>query len=283
MDVLKKILNVVIDIFIVLVVIISAIIAIISVSSQKTGVPDFFGYVPFTVKTDSMSPAFNAGDMIVSKKLETQGKDADYEFKEGDVVTFWTTIKDNEGHEEKALNTHRIYKYVPNLAGEYNAYETKGDNNMVADKDIVSRTQIVAIWSSGEQEGIKIKKVGTVLEFLRKPSGFFIAVVIPMIIFFIYELIRFITNFMNYNKEKAKEAALEAAKGMLGDDASGSSGLSEEQKAQAILEYLEKQKSESSQAEDNLSAPETEQPATEDTEAVSEPEQEEAVSEADDN
>lgn len=309
MEILKKILNIVIDIFIVLVVIISAIIAIISVSSQKDGVANFFGYVPFSVQTDSMSPAFEAGDLIVSKRLETQGADAEYEFKKGDVVTFYTTIEDDNGNKETVMNTHRIVELVPDREGKIYAYETKGDNNMVKDKQTVNKMAIVALWSTGDAKGIKIEKLGSVLAFLRKPSGFFIAVVIPMIIFFIYELVRFITNFMNYNKEKQKEAALQAAKELMGDTSSDSSGLSEDQKAQAILEYLEKQKAEQgaappspeavqepeapeaeavaeqpepaaeeAPAQDSDSAEETEQPATaQNTEAVSEPEQETEV------
>ncbi|MBQ6381565.1 MAG: signal peptidase I [Clostridia bacterium] len=313
MDVLKKILNIVIDIFIFLVVIISAIIAIISVSASKTGVANFFGYVPFSVQTDSMSPAFEAGDLIVSKKMDTQGADIDYEFKKGDVVTFWTTIEDDNGNKETVMNTHRILDLVPDREGKIYAYETKGDNNLVKDKETVNKAAIVALWSTGDQPGIKVAKLGSVLAFLRKPSGFFIAVVIPMIIFFIYELVRFITNFMNYNKEKQKEAALQAAKELMGDGSSDSSGLSEDQKAQAILEYLEKQKTEQAAAppaenappaqeapapaeaapaepeaaqeqpasEESTKAEETKQPAAEQsTEAVTEPEQDETVSEA---
>ena len=318
MEALKKVLNVIIDIFIILVVIISAIIAVVSLSSRDTGVANVFGYVPFSVQTDSMSPAFEAGDLIVSKKLDTMGADADYNFKVGDVITFWTQAQDDAGNNVDILNTHRIIELVPNLEGKNTAFITKGDNNLVKDKSLVRLESIVSIWSSGDEKGIKVSKIGSVLDFLRKPSGFFIAVVLPMIAFFIYELIRFITNFKNYNKEKQKEAALQAARELMGDTSSDSSGLSEEQKAQAILEYLEKQKSEQgaappspeavqepeapeaeppaeqpqaeaeaepaaeeSPAEENDSAEETEQPATaQNTEAVSEPEQETEVLDA---
>ena len=120
------------------------------------------------------------------------------------------------------------------------------------------------------------------------------------------------SRFKNYNKEKQKEAALQAARELMGDTSSDSSGLSEEQKAQAILEYLEKQKAEQgaappspeavqepeapeaeveaeqpqpaaeeAPAEENDSAEEIEQPATaQNTEAVTEPEQETEVLDA---
>ena len=54
-----------------------------------------------------------------------------------------------------------------------------------------------------------------------------------MIIFFVYELIRVIVNFMAYNKEKAVEQALQTV---------SSSELTEEQKQRAIAEYLAQQK-----------------------------------------
>ena len=282
MEVLKKILNIVIDIFIVLVVIVSATIAVISVTARDSGVSNLFGYVPFTVQSNSMSPVFEAGDMIVGKHLSDEDKET-MEFKKGDIITFWDSMEDENGQNISFLNTHRIVKAqtLTEAPAGQRKLETKGDHNVSQDDGYITDANIVAIWSQeGKDDGIRIQKIGSVLDFLRKPSGFFMAVLLPMAIFFIYELIRFITNLSNYNKEKAKEAALEAAKELMGDSASDSSGLSEEQKAQAILEFLEKQKAQQ-EGENAPKAEETEQPATdEETVAVPEPEQEEEVSEA---
>ena len=280
MEVLKKILNIVIDIFIVLVVVISAIIAAVSITTRDSGVANLFGYVPFSVQSNSMSPVFETGDLIVGNLVKKEDRIVK-NFHEGDIVTFWTSTEDANGVLVEFLNTHRIIEIQDR--GGATVFITKGDNNSLEDSDFVAPENIVAKWSSENQDdGILIKKVGSVLDFLRKPSGFFIAVVIPMIIFFIYELVRFITNFMSYNKQKSKEAAHEAAKELMGDSSSDSSGLSEEQKAQAILEFLEKQKAEQADVkeEETQQAEETEQPATVETEAVTEPEQEEEVSEA---
>ena len=241
MEVLKKVLNIIIDIFIVLVVIVSAVIAIISLTARDSGVANLFGYVPFSVQSNSMSPVFETGDLIVGKKVAP-----DQEYKVGDIVTFFTSIKDDNGNDVSVLNTHRIVKITNRFNTGTIVYETKGDNNDIEDENFVIHDAIVSVWSQeGKDDGIRIQKMGSVLDFLRKPTGFFLAVVLPMIVFFIYELVRFITNFLNYNKEKQKEAALQAAKEMMGDDSSDSSGLSEDQKAQAILEYLEKQKAQS--------------------------------------
>ena len=310
MEVLKKILNIIIDIFIVLVVIVSALIAVVSITARDSGVANLFGYVPFSVQSNSMSPVFETGDLIVGKLVPKEQRVPET-FHEGDIVTFWTSTTNDKGVIVDILNTHRIIEVKDHFG--VTVFITKGDNNDIKDQTFVNAESIVSVWSTeNKDDGIMMKKVGSVLDYLRKPSGFFIAVVIPMIIFFIYELVRFITNFLNYNKEKQKEAALQAAKDLMGDTSSDSSGLSEDQKAQAILEYLEKQKAEQEesppdapeaseaeeaqpepeaeevqpaaeeqpQAEDSTPAEETEQPATAETEAVTEPEQETAVSEA---
>ena len=282
MEVLKKILNIIIDIFILLVVVISAVIAAVSITTRDSGVANLFGYVPFSVQSNSMSPVFETGDLIVGNLVKREDRIVE-NFHEGDIVTFWSSTEDANGVLVEFLNTHRIISLEDR--GGATVFITKGDNNSLEDSDFVAPENIVAKWSSeNKDDGILVKKVGSVLDFLRKPSGFFIAVVIPMIIFFIYELVRFITNFMSYNKQKSKEAALEAAKELMGDSSSDSSGLSEEQKAQAILEFLEKQKAEQAQApqeEESEQAEETEQTASEEeTETVTEPEQEKEVSEA---
>lgn len=264
MEALKKVLNVIIDIFIIVVVLVSATVAILSLSSQRTGVASIFGYVPFSVQTESMSPTLEVGDLIVSKRLDTMGADADYDFKVGDVVTFWTQIKNDDGEKVDALNTHRIIKMLPNYDGKNTAFITKGDNNPVEDHELVRLENIVSIWSTGNEQGTKVAKLGNVLTFLRKPAGFFVCVVLPMAAFFIYELVRFISNLIAYNKSKSREAALEAAKEIMGNDSSSdSSGLSEEQKAQAILDYIEKQKQEKSENSEDSAVEAEEQTSSE--------------------
>ena len=81
--------------------------------------------------------------------------------------------------------------------------------------------------------GTKIGGLGNVLNFLRSSKGFFFCILLPMIIFFIYQAVRVIMNIIAYNKEKAMVAAQEAIQ---------NSELTEEQKARAIAEYLEKEK-----------------------------------------
>lgn len=236
MKALRKILNIIIDVFIIIVVVLSVVIASISISSRNTGVPNLFGYVPLSVQTESMSPTFSVGDLIIGKKV-----DSTFNFKVGDVITYWTIVRDTDNVGHTVLNTHRIVEITKDLSGT-KCFVTKGDHNNAKDSSLVNVMDVVSVWQSGNQTGTKIAKLGSVLTYLKSPNGFLVCVVIPMAVFFIYELFRFVYNLLNYNKAKSREAALEAAKEVLGNSASDSSGLSEEQKTQAILEYMEKQK-----------------------------------------
>jgi signal peptidase len=168
------------------------------------------------VETDSMKDTINEGDLIFSKL--TDGKT---ELKENDIVTFYQNIQG-----EQRLNTHRIIEIT-----EYNGekvYKTKGDNNIDPDEELKTADQIVAIYT-----GAKIPVVGRFFNFIRTQLGFFLCILLPMIIFFIYEAIRVIMNIIAYNKEKALEAAAETV---------ANSELTEEQKQRAIAEYLAQQK-----------------------------------------
>lgn len=55
------------------------------------------GFTPMTVQSDSMSPTFDQGDLIVIKTCDTS------KLQVGDIVTFHTIIEN-----QYALNTHRI-------------------------------------------------------------------------------------------------------------------------------------------------------------------------------
>ncbi len=213
---LKKIFNIIIDIVVVLILIVSVLVVTLSLTSKSSGVPTIFGIVPLSVQSNSMEDTINTGDLIFCEAID----DVSYEYKVGDIVTFPIEI---EGVE--TLNTHRIVDVIEDDNITY--YQTQGDNkdtNPVPDEDLQTGTSIVAKYT-----GNKIAGVGNVLSFIRTQLGFFLCVLLPMIIFFVYEAIRVILNIIAYNKEKAVEAAQEAV---------SNAELTEEQKQRAIEEYL---------------------------------------------
>ena len=235
---IKKTFNIIIDIVVVLILIVSLLVVVLSLTSKSSGVPNIFGIAPLSVQSDSMEPTFSENDLLFSKVTNDPGM----EYQVGDVVTFPITIRDKE-----ELNSHRIIEVVEEDGITY--YKTKGDNNPDPDSEMVTSLDIVAKWT-----GNKISGIGGFLSFIRTQLGFFLVILLPMILFFIYEAIRVIMNIIAYNKEKAAEAAAEAV---------ANSELTEEQKQRAIEEYLAQQRKIQEETESEVQTP----AADEDSEA----------------
>ena len=222
MKAVKKIINIFIDIVVVVILLFSMLILIMSLTSRSSGVPNLFGVAPITVASDSMEDTLMVNDLIFCE-VRTDYVYDDYAV--GDIVTFNQEI---EG--ETRLNTHRIVEVVEDKGITY--YKTQGDNkdtNPVPDEEMKTATDIVAKYT-----GNKIGGVGAFFSFIRTQLGFFLVILLPMILFFVYEAVRVIMNIIAYNKEKAAEEAAAAV---------ANSELTEEQKQRAIEEYLAKQKS----------------------------------------
>ena len=231
MKVIKKIVNVLIDIIVVLILLISATILTVTLTTSKdTGAPNVFGYTLNTIQSQSMEPKMYKGDMIIGKVVDENTP----EFKVGDIVIYTTTQNMDDGTSQYVLVCHRIVK--TKVEGETTYYLTKGDNNDVSDAKSVgwlTADKIVGVYENSEYKGSLLSGVGSIYDYLKSFWGFFFVIVLPMILFFIYELIRVIMNIVAYTKEKALVAATEAAQ---------SAELTEAQKQKAIEEYLASQK-----------------------------------------
>ena len=176
----------------------------------------------------SMENTLMEGDMVISLN--------DSKYKTGDIITFRADLN---GDGEEELLTHRIYQ-----VNQDGSYYTKGDANAIYDQADTASPKLRSVYPSdvlAVYHGTKIGGLGNVLNFLRSSQGFFFCILLPMIIFFIYQAIRVIMNVIAYNKEKAMVAAQEAIQ---------NSELTEEQKARAIAEYLEKEKAKAAEAAD---------------------------------
>ena len=69
----KKIGGAIVDILIVVLVLLSIIISISSITARaNNGVPDLFGYSPFSVQSESMQPTINEGDYIFVEKCDAE-------------------------------------------------------------------------------------------------------------------------------------------------------------------------------------------------------------------
>lgn len=194
MKVLKKTGTIVISVLLWVIILVAALYAFTTMATRDNqNVSDIMGYTPLVVKSDSMAPTFRAGDLIFIKKCDTST------LKEGDIICFHTII-DNE----YALNTHRIQKIE--ASGDARSYTTLGDNNNgIADTHIISDGDIV-----GKYVG-HLQNAGKVMDFLSSSIGFLIVIVLPMLLFFIYQVYNLIMISIRLKKAVAVETAKEAA------------------------------------------------------------------------
>lgn len=182
-----KVLGIIINVVLVIAILFAIFVGFTAyVSESGSGVPTFFGYRPFSVQTDSMADEFYSGDMIIDKVVSDP---ADLEV--GDVITFWTIIDGVE-----ALNSHRITEITD--YGNYLYFNTKGDNNSIEDSVGVHQNDIVGVYL------FKIPNLGTVIDFLSTGTGFLIVIVVPVFIFFVFQIIGFFKALFAYQKEKMR-------------------------------------------------------------------------------
>lgn len=220
--VIKTILNTIINILIVIVLIVSILVAVMSLTSKaNNGMSVIFGNTIENILTDSMkggskeypSGDFAAGDVIIGKYTEYI---YEYEYNVGDIVTYRTDL-DGDGKMENVC--HRIIE-----VGDYQGtrcYRTMGDNGTMADQPEGDYAQYLTAGDIGSVfyaksfdgkafEGKIIRGLGNVLTFLQTKFGFFICILLPMIIFFLYELIRVVFNAAYYKQAREKESKADA-------------------------------------------------------------------------
>ena len=260
---LKNVLNIILDIFMVLFLVFAAFTLVISLSqkAQKVGgePSQIFGYSIRSVQSESMEPynadgskydadnAFYKGDIIISKVT-----DDDETYEIGDAVMFWMFVtstgeqtEENSSFTQEILVTHQIVDIEVQDDGT-TVYWTQGLNKMTnPERDAVAKTadEFVAKYS-----GKRIGGIGNVITFIQGGFkglktglqetdgwGFFLCIVLPILIFVIIQAIRVIRNIIAY---KAQKTAVAVASGE----------LSEEQKRLIAEEYLKQQTANDSNA-----------------------------------
>ena len=215
---MKKVVGIVINVILWLFVVFAALTTVVVFTgTRNNGFGNLFGYMPFSIQTQSMEPTIKAGDVVIGKEVDFNT------LKEGDIITYWTTVD-----EQKILNTHRITKVISNGKGSVPSFKTKGDNNQIEDEYTVAAADIVAKYNS------KISGLGKAVDLLETQKGFFICIVLPLILFFLYKLYHFIKVLVTVKQEKA---------GLSKED-------EEELKKKAVEEYLAKQKEEQEASEE---------------------------------
>ena len=192
---------------------------VFTAQGSEDGVPALFGKSLITVSTDSMEDTFMKGDLLLMTKLSLEEIEA---LEPGDIITFHAPIDINGDGAIGDINTHRIVEHDKAAR----RFVTKGDNNLVADNEGTDSYTVHYGDVIGQvQEDDRLGGVGAAITFLRSSLGFFLCIVLPLILFFLYELYRFIALLM---AERAKSKPVDA-------------DTEEEIKRRAIEEYLKQQ------------------------------------------
>lgn len=230
MKTMKRAGTIVISVILWAIILLAALYAFTTMATKDDqNVASILGYTPLVVETDSMKPTFESGDLIFIKKCDTS------KLKEGDIITFHTII-DNQ----YALNTHRIQKI--DEANGVRSYTTIGDNNNgIADQHVISDGDIV-----GKYIG-HVSGLGKVMNFLSSSMGFLIVIVLPMLLFFIYQVYNLIMISIRLKKAMAVENAEEIANARIqqekADQAADEAARAKDE-AQAALEEAKRLKEE---------------------------------------
>lgn len=181
---MKKVLSVLGNVLLTIVILVAVAMTFASLNTNDNGLPEVFGKIFLNIQTGSMYPIIKQGDMVLTETVENVEK-----LKVDDIVTFIAKEQDTN-----ILKTHRIIEVI-NDNGLI-TYRTKGDANENADPDILLPQKIVSIYN-----GVRIPIIGAIFSFLSGRLGFFLFIVLPLFVLFVYQLYKFISTIMEEKKQ----------------------------------------------------------------------------------
>ena len=216
----KKAIRIIASILSVMLLLVAIVCTVMVFTSKATGYPKLFGYSLFSVQSDSMEPTIKKGDLIVCKAAT---EEMTLSCKVGEIITF--TMQEPVT-KQTIINTHRIIAVDDSSPSGYVYYTTQGDKNATISKENVE--EVSSVFVIGKYTDIRLGGIGSVMDFLKKPLGFGLCVLLPIAVFFLYYLIDFIKKFTAYKAEVVAEQAK-------------LSGLTEDDKRRIAEEYLASQ------------------------------------------
>lgn len=141
-------------------------------------VPSVFGLTPRIVLSQSMEPEIMTGDLVFSKNITEKDLEAlkKGEYNGQNLYVTYKIYKDNT--DEFYVETHVLVSVIPAADGKY-IMETKGLNPNPAPVLQYDLDNIIGIYRS------RIPKLGYFAEFVSKPLGMILCIVLPLTAFVI--------------------------------------------------------------------------------------------------
>lgn len=151
----------------------------------------FFGFELYTVLSGSMEPNYHIGSLVYVKEVDQK------ELKKGDVITFYLT--------ENTIVTHRIIEVIEDEKTKEINYRTKGDANEIADGKLTPNNNVIG------EVIFSIPLLGYFSNFIQRPVGSFITIVVGLLLIVLVFAIDYITD--NQKKIKKKMEVKDEKKG----------------------------------------------------------------------
>ncbi len=179
-----KIFDIAFTVFVYLVaaaILFGAVLFAFNTSSDKA----LFGYRYYTIRTGSMSPTYNVGDMIFVKLSDAN------EINVGDVITF------NPAGNGETYLTHRVAEKIDNYENTgITCFKTKGDANEDTDSFLIDADRVIG------KVTFSIPGLGYVVTFIQMRWYLIIPVIIMIAVFFLLLKRYFLMGKEDDDKEK---------------------------------------------------------------------------------
>ena len=194
---MKKFLNIISKILIILIIIITVFVIIFTFVSLKSNkkLNSFLGYSALIVRTDSMKATdFAAGDLIFIKEVNPSA------LQEGDIIAFQSQSEDLYGE----IVTHKIREVLTFDNGKI-GFITYGTTTNTDDEHIVTADFVL-----GQYQG-KIPKIGYFFSFLKTVSGYIVCILIPFLLLILFQGMKCIKVYKKYKAQQLAEIEAEQA------------------------------------------------------------------------
>ena len=181
---------------------------------------------------DTKPSGFAKGTMIIGNYIADDDEAIDA-LEVGDIITYEWDISGDGQVSSGENNTHRITAVTRNESGAVVSVDTMGDNADYSNgkSETVSRSAIIAVYT-----GTGIPGLGTAFAFLNTQLGFGLCVLLPLAVFFIYALVKFIYTLVSV-RNSGKKVISAADEEMI--------------RQKAVEEYLRRQQEKGDSAEDS--------------------------------
>ena len=148
--------------------------------TEPDKVPSIFGTLPMLVSDDSMEPDIMKGDLVIAKTTTAA------EIKDGDIILFFDTNKNNKG---KVL-TQRVVKTIVDDKGVISWETERLGKHAEGEKEnqavfTVPEKNLVGRWG-----GTRIPVLGSVAIFMQTIPGMLICVALPVLLLVLYDFLR---------------------------------------------------------------------------------------------